>query len=184
MKEHGILFQPEMARAVLAGRKWVTRRTDLRWAKAKPGDVLWGRETFAVDRIYDTNAPSELPGNPEVVHYMADGPKPGHVGRTRVSIHMPRWASRIVRPIVSVRIESLHDITDEDAKAEGFPLPDGILAKVNGKPGRVHDFQPRAAFARYWDALNPDAPFWKSKAVEVVRIEFERTNPPTTEEVV
>jgi hypothetical protein len=36
------------------------------------------------------------------------------------SIHMPRWACRLVLPLVSVRVERVQDITDEDAEAEGI----------------------------------------------------------------
>ena len=32
---------------------------------------------------------------------------------------MPRWACRLVLPLVSVRVERVQDITEEDAKAEG-----------------------------------------------------------------
>ena len=35
------------------------------------------------------------------------------------SIHMPRWASRGMYPVTSVRLERLHSITEEDAIAEG-----------------------------------------------------------------
>lgn len=33
---------------------------------------------------------------------------------------MPRWACRLVLPLVSVRVERVQDITDEDAEAEGI----------------------------------------------------------------
>lgn len=44
-------------------------------------------------------------------------------GIWRPSIHMPRWASRILLDVVSVRVQRLHDITPEDCRAEGIEVP-------------------------------------------------------------
>ena len=46
MKEHGILFSPPMVQAILRGAKTVTRRLEA--PAARPGDVLWVREAWAI----------------------------------------------------------------------------------------------------------------------------------------
>lgn len=58
------------------------------------------------------------------------------------SIHMPRWASRITLEVTSVRVERLHEISDDDARAEGAPGPFDSL------------FTPRLRFERLWESIN------------------------------
>jgi len=41
-------------------------------------------------------------------------------GKWRPSIHMPRWAARIILEITDVRVERVQDITTEGVKAEGL----------------------------------------------------------------
>jgi hypothetical protein len=149
MKERPILFSGEMVRAILEGRKTMTRRVvkdpictnkeiygedgGLTWygnfGLRKPckfgavGDRLWVKETFC------------QPTFEEKCFYRAD--MPIHIDRKesglnedidfvdsdfkwKPSIFMPRWASRITLEIVSVRVERLQDITEKDAKEEGI----------------------------------------------------------------
>ena len=140
-----ILFNTEMVRAILEGRKTVTRRPvkpqpsgELRrmgsdscypgcFAAAgenrvyQPpytvGDVLYVRETWA-----------ELPVSPgghfrpNGVYYYKAGPEEapeGYLERWRPSIHMPREAARIFLRVTGVRVERLGQMEKEDVVREG-----------------------------------------------------------------
>lgn len=150
MGEHGILFQDEMVRALLRPvgdplRKTVTRRTSDRWARVKPGDLLWVRECFGL-----TDAA-------ELV-YRATEPAAG-VHRWRPSIHMPRWASRLPLRVVSVRSE--WGLLQDGLCTVRMPYVDDAEARREG----VAD---RAAYLALWESINgPVYPEW------VWRIEFE-----------
>lgn len=55
------------------------------------------------------------------IEYRADGEDDGP---WRSPLHLPRWASRTLLEVTGVRVESLQDITEDDAKAEGIkPFP-------------------------------------------------------------
>lgn len=106
-----------------------------------PGTELWVRETFGVYRpmgyerlVYERSpipaiCPEEIcVGNLEINRsdygsrlrcvYRANGEINSMLWRN--SLHMPRWASRISLVVKSVRVERVHDITEDDAFAEGF----------------------------------------------------------------
>lgn len=90
----------------------------------------------------------------------------------RPSIFMPRWASRFTLEVVDVRVERLHAITDEDARAEGVTLGEPMKATINGEPGTARIFDPRKAFAVLWDQINGDGAWEKNPYVW--RVEFRR----------
>ena len=80
----------------------------------KAGDRLWVRETWTA-AMHDPKGPADC-------LYRADdnrGVEDLAEAKWTPSIHMPRWACRLVLPLVSVRVERVQDITEADAKAEG-----------------------------------------------------------------
>lgn len=108
-----------------------------RW---RVGDRLWVKETFG-------------PCAGGVVFRADDGNDCPDGGRWRPSIFMPRWASRITLEITGVRVERLHDISEEDAIAEGcLPPP-----PQRGGTATVASFDmssPIKAFERLWRGIN------------------------------
>ncbi len=162
-----------------------------------PGDRLWVRETVAIEswtREYGDypplpkDRPSRHVSHPDGdiwywPHYRATDPVPdlscerdrcrvcesGEPGpHWRPSIHMPRWACRIVLEITEVRVERLQAISADDAIAEGSEVPrspDGFpLLRLTGKnpPTRYVDIAGaafpdkvvRAYYASLWDDIN------------------------------
>jgi len=132
----------------------------------EPGDRLWVRETWRTDATLDGRAPSDFAGWP--VKYEADGAVLGHGahfgntdGKTRVSIHMPRWASRILLEITGVRVERLHDISDADIEAEGIDMVAlaeaqeryDVIAKDGNASGRP---TLRSAWRDLWESTGGD----------------------------
>lgn len=81
------------------------------------------------------------------------GKRTGRVAEARnvPPIHMPRWASRITLEVTDVRVEHLHDISDEDSIAEGvYPTATGLY------PGAA-----KAAYRRLWETIHgPDS--WRA----------------------
>lgn len=155
----------------------------------QPGDRLWLRENWRTSKSRDNQSPQEIYDEcwmDTVVEYRADGsqslvlcehfgepPDEDEIealsdfepGRWRASIHMPCWASRILLEVVSVRVERLQDISEEDALAEGLQIfnEDGNLyySGVECKPETWldnpeswHCADPVGAFRALWQSTN------------------------------
>lgn len=113
----------------------------------QPGDKLWVRETWSTHAFLDDVPPSLL--TTRSLHYWADG----HVrtGKVRSSIHMPRWASRILLEITCVRVERLQDISEADARAEGVTIEERHTVGYC-----AGEFLPPSirAYRELWEAIN------------------------------
>jgi hypothetical protein len=150
-----------------------------------PGDRLWVRETWAAFKADDR--PNDLcvayrascGSAGEFDYAMADGSILGaKIERWTPSIHMPRWASRITLEVVSVRVERLQEITEEDARAEGVRPSDAAVVFQNDASGRPHQRSDMGmthlgAFAILWDKINGKRAPWVSNPW-VWRVEFRR----------
>lgn len=142
----------------------------------RPGDRIWVRETLGhhADKGHYYAATGMHVG-PLLDYELEPSPSVGIPVRTIPSIHMPRWASRILLEIVSVRVERLNDCSEEDALAEG----------VKGEPcdhirrscEEIGCCGPTAKgmYAALWDQIN-GAGSWDANPWVWV-IEFKRASP-------
>jgi hypothetical protein len=230
IKERPILFSAPMVRAILEGRKIVTRRavkggqiptedtsitagerqrwsaigqrdprygfcvfgsTEAECAKeleefatcpyGRRGERLWVRETWYCDHFEVQRGPYLQPADMvdlgqaredgDLV-YAADGLTPYEQAQPtwKPSIHMPRWASRILLEITEVRIERLQDISRSDIRAEGLECPPEF-ASDDVSPN-YRDWYP-AAWRELWESTggNWDANPW------VWVVEFKQVTP-------
>jgi hypothetical protein len=156
-----------------------------------PGDRLWVRETWCPGDYWTSGVVHDPP---EDIRYAADNSAISYATgeplridtsdwsdpkRWRPSIHMPRWASRLSLDVVSVGVERLHDITEDDARREGIGplwLQDGEQGCwYTGDPSKgakMHARTARDAFARLWsEVYGPSA--WDANPW-VWRVEFTR----------
>lgn len=127
----------------------------------QPGDRLWVREAFYVGveggPIYRACIDQGLAD-------FVDAVRKRYGEKWVPSIHMPRWASRILLEIVGVRVERLQDINEWDAIDEGV----GGDVKV----------APCFAVERYralWESINGPGSWDANPWVWVV--EFKRVTP-------
>ena len=175
-----ILFNTEMVRAILEGRKSCTRRIckdanectvpDMEFYNADkrtyavhnfadkehmeqlstaertcpicPGDILYVRETwmdYAGLTMYKADCDIY---RLDSLNFAGFGWKP--------SIHMPKEAARIWLKVTDVRIERLHNITEDGAKAEGAIDNRGFIHSPENEYDRIHTA--REHFIKIWNS--------------------------------
>ena len=133
--EKPILFNGAMVRAILSGDKTQTMRPLRKGIRYSVGDVLWVRETWQAIHVAidpetgygdDITAAPSIPkddsnGHWSVAYAATDLAAKDHGFGWRPSIHMPRWASRILLRVVEIEcFDRARNITDPQAIAEGY----------------------------------------------------------------
>jgi hypothetical protein len=206
----GVLRSPKISLAIDSARMGLFTAGDV--AKfggrfGEGGDRLWVRETWRPS-VAHSHGMDACDCGDVTVTYAADGeerffpdgeipyewtmPKAAKTGNVP-GIHMPRWASRITLAVVSVRVERLHEITEEEIYAEGVQIPvcenpngtrTGLIRLTGGKHpppeflprGRAGKYSSaeiaRAEFASLWSEIN-GRESWDANPY-VWRIEFRR----------
>ncbi|OVW86089.1 hypothetical protein [Klebsiella pneumoniae] len=200
MTERGMIFNAGMVRAILDGRKTQTRRP-IKWKQTRFTEIgeredgsiwpwsedaehacdFWHPCPFGAvgDRIWVRETWNKYGG---LLTYRADHDWIDDMRKETVctakwvpSIHMPRWASRILLEITDVRVERLNAISEEDARAEGI-IDGGCLNCGEPEPCGCANPEPDAtdAFAYLWQSIygqenwNADPLVW---VIEFKRVE-------------
>jgi hypothetical protein len=129
MNEKPIIFNTEMVRAILDGRKMQTRmpmkhQHTAHFDKAPyaVGDTLWVRETWAQNRLAENNLTKipyrTVPCTADYI-YRTDWDDSFDI-KWHPPIYMPREAARLFLRVTDVRVEKLNDIDEDGVKAEGI----------------------------------------------------------------
>lgn len=194
-----ILFNTEMVRAVLDGRKTCTRRViklpknmsgrpvgksgdigfmylgGIKRPPYQQGDILYVRETWG--------HPISLNSDKQYVFRADEIAEIGFKNDSHIwhpSIHMPKEAARIWLKVTDVRAERLQDITEDGAKAEGANWKNG--KNVGWEEKMRHTAIER--FAEIWESTvkksDLDRYGWNANPWVWV-IEFERCEKPKEE---
>ena len=193
-----ILFNTEMVRAILDGRKNCTRRICKDANEYTVPDMEFynaDRRTYAVYNFVDKEHMEQLStaertcpictGDilyvretwkkaPNGYYYYEDWQKDdiADVTKWKPSIHMPKEAARIWLKVTNVRVERLQEITSEQIGREGVEVE---------YPHVLNGEEKRYAFSRLWDSTikksDLDRYGWNASPWVWV-IEFERCEKP------
>ncbi len=158
----------------------------------QPGDRLVVKEAAWMwcAKIIDRNRVTKKTGKPKVAWmecrnvqpiYCADHPeKPTHVpegkmpkvGNVKYSWHkknarfLPRWASRGLDEVVSIRVERVQDISEADAVAEGISMDaEAMAASMSTHPASL-------AYSALWESIHGPGSWERNDWVWVVEFKI------------
>ena len=185
MKERGMIFNGEMVRALMSGRKTQTRRP-IKWKQTRFTEIgeredgskwpwsedaehacdFWHPCPFGAvgDRIWVRETWASGLSTKSTLAYRAthkrEDLEDGFYDTIKwtPSIHMPRTASRILLEITDVRVERLNSISPEDAESEGLECTN--FTGFGDEPGLPSYPEPDVYFdplKKQWKEYPPEA---------------------------
>ena len=187
-----ILFNTDMVRAILDGRKTVTRRA----VKFKPGqNPQWTGYIPDGPVLYGSNniPASKSPYHPGDILYVRETwarsmagtyiykatDTPIILDRWRPSIHMPKEAARLFLRVTDVRVERLQDMNEVDTAKEGIRTD--VQTRRLDDPDFIENFGGIELFKDLWNSTikksDLDSYGWDANPWVWV-IEFERCEKP------
>ncbi len=173
MTEHPIIFSTPMVKAILEGRKTMTRRVikpqahhyvgdalgqpviypcdkngnaepkEINFPYGTIGDRLWVRENFVQNKFNGFDYRASYLGSQKI--------------RWKPSIHMPRTAARIFLEVTDIRVKRVQDINDEDCLKEGIYYDELLRGYCIGEGFDkccFHGSNPKYTFSYLWDKIN------------------------------
>ncbi|MFI5296910.1 MAG: hypothetical protein ACHREM_02335 [Polyangiales bacterium] len=136
------------------------------------GDKLWVRESWGIMHEHEStlseheqlaDARQQMPWASVIYRATETYHEPK---RWRAPLSVPRWAARMMLKIISVRLEHLHDITEDDAKAEGCSgwIPTHATTGLRGvrAGGLLRQVTSREHFQLLWDAVHRRRDLWST----------------------
>lgn len=208
--ERPILFSTDMVHANLVERKTQTRRivkdkllqnntdesiqeflelTMKSCPYGEPGDLLWVRETwFKIDPDHGGDYAYKATLATESDKIRKDCIKAGRKYQWKPSIHMPKTASRIWLMVEEIRVERLHDISEDDAKAEGVIKGESIVEGYFRFRDYKSEFNTlkyaKSSFESLWASINGEDSWLSNPWVWVVKYRIlSKTGKPSIETI-
>lgn len=120
-------------------------------APYKVGDRIFVKETWADTRGMGFDAPADLRSHKAGLSSDSLSAAKDFGVKWKSPVTMPQWASRYTLEITGVKVERAQDISEEDAKAEGFELT-GWVQTYNDPSNSsfAETFTPADNFMKNW----------------------------------